>query len=204
MTVQTFNTGKKGNNVQAILKGAINTPKLTALAMAQFELQALASTGKLSAKAKAKCGYSALGHELGNKNSIIDACLLSSGCYSAVQYIQALIKSNIAVIKNDIAVLGYTVELDAWLAKRAIDHLKWCANTANKQHGGFYDRLQNVTLESKHAEIAKCIDTVYGELSDQFAIKFAGNYKKAKSKFDEYRATGIHKGNEYTVQAMNK
>lgn len=153
------------------MKKAHNAPKMNSVAIACQAIAAIAANGvKVS-------GLTPLGHKANCKGGIIDECILSGKVHSIESFISALTNSGLAVVKADIEKYGLTDTLQAVLAKRAVEHVQWCSNTLNNSHGGFGDRLENVGLATKRADIAANLVELANALNIQFKAHYSKLYK---------------------------
>lgn len=150
---------------------AINSPKMNSVAIACNTIKAIALTGTAL-----KPNLTALGHIATCKGGIIDSVILSGNVHTIESFIDTLINSGINNVKSDIKQYGLTDTLRAVMAKRITDHVNWCSNTLNNSHGGFADRLKNVSLESKRAEIAVCMIELARLLHNQYRSRYASLY----------------------------
>jgi len=151
-------------------KPAIAAPKLNTIASNCLRIAGIAS------KAKSDGTVTPLGHKLACKGGVIDLCILSGRCNMYEDILSSLKNSGLAIVKADIA--KYTPEtVNAVLAKRALDHVTWCATTANNSHGGFGSRLAKTGLLSYHVELASLLEELAGRLKTVYSVTYAGYYK---------------------------
>lgn len=168
------NTMAKGNDVMTVTaKGFVahNAPKANPVTIACNNIAAIANNGQTIE------GLTKLGHKSNCKGGVIDSCILSGKVHTIEQFTSALINSGLAIIKSDIEKYGLTDTLQAILAHRTVDHVKWCANTLNDAHGGFGHRLAKVGLHTQRAEIAANLHELADLLQKQFSANYAKLYK---------------------------
>ena len=152
------------------MKKAINAPKMNSVAKSCNAIAAIAAQGVTVD------GLTPLGHKAGCKGGVIDACILGGKVHSIESFIDTLINSGINAAKNDRAKYSNDT-LRAVMAKRTVDHVSWCANTANQSHGGFGSRLNNVGLAGQQAAIAQQLTELAQALTVQFKAEYSKLYK---------------------------
>ena len=168
------NSMVQGNDVMvATAKGFVahNAPKLNPVAIACNNIAAIAANGQKID------GLTALGHKANCKGGVIDCTILSGKVHTIEQFTSALLNSGLAIVKRDIEQYGLTDTLQAVLAHRAVDHVKWCANTLNDAHGGFGHRLAKVGLHAQRADIAANLHELATALQRQFSAQYSKLYK---------------------------
>lgn len=153
------------------MKKAINAPKANSVTISCNAIAAIAANGMQVS------GLTPLGHKSACKGGIIDACILGGRVHSIDSFIDQLINSGINAVKVDREKYGIGDTLRAVLAKRTVDHVQWCANTANNSHGGFGSRLNNVGLAGQQAAIAEQLTELAQALTVQFKVEYAKLYK---------------------------
>jgi hypothetical protein len=147
----------------------VNSPKLNSVAVACSKLQAIAGgrgTDKLT-------GF---GHLCNCKGGIIDAVIFSGNVHSLESFVSTLNNSGLKVVENDRAKYSNDT-LRAVLAKRTVDHIMWCSNTANNQHGGFASRLQKTGLAGKRDELAGLLNELAGLLNNAYKAEYSALYR---------------------------
>ncbi len=155
----------KYGNVKA--KAPINTPK-----HAPVMLDCIAITA-ITGKASKVDNLTPMGHKVNCKGGIIDEVIISGKATCLQAFVQALANSGLKVVESDRTKYAPST-FKAVLAKRVVDHVKWCFNTSNNAHGGFGSRLEKVGLYVQHVEIAK----LYGNLAEKLSNTYNGEYAR--------------------------
>lgn len=149
----------------------INSPKLNEVHTNCQQLRQF-----VQANGKKAEGLTALGHKVNCKGGVIDTVILTAPHLNLDTFVNALINSQLAKVKADIAKYGIGVQLYAILAKRTIDHVTWCSNTANDQHGGFGARLAKVSLRDSRQIIANDLKALASDLQASYKVQYAKTY----------------------------
>jgi len=150
----------------------VNSPKLNEVHANCQGLRAY-----VRAKGATVEGLTALGHKVGCKGGVIDSVILTAQHLTLDEFVRALVNSQLGNVKADIAKYGYSLQLQAVLAKRVIDHVTWCANTSNQQHGGFGSRLAKVSLHDSRQIISNDLQA----LANNLKASYKAQYSKIKA-----------------------
>ena len=148
---------------------AKNAPKLNSVAIACNELLAIAKQGQTVA------GLTMFGHKQNCKGGVIDATIFSGKVHSIESFISTLLNSGLTVVNNDVAKFK-PATVQAVLAKRIVDHVTWCSQVTNKQHGGFSDRLAKVGLSAQRDKLGALLIELSNDLQRQFKLQYAPLY----------------------------
>lgn len=149
---------------------ALNAPKDNSITAACKEI------AKIAKKAITDGTVTKLGHIAGCKGGIIDSVILEGKATTIESFISALRNSGIGAVKQDMQRFGPDT-CDAVLAKRVVDHVSWCADTANFSHGGFNSRLMKVGLIGYQKQIAEHLQELAKQLDTVFKAQYSTLYK---------------------------
>jgi len=117
------------------------------------------------------------GHKVNCKGGVIDLAIFSGKVTGLESFITALQNSGLSIVESDRKKYASDT-FRSVLAKRVVDHIKWCSNTLNNSHGGFGSRLAKVGQYANHSELSGLLENLATLLDNTYSVQFSGLYRK--------------------------